>query len=314
MASVISRFVIEFFRLALNFNPEKNKNIVKATKRLNAIGIFLLPHGFTLQNRKVGGVPIEILKKKGSRPKNLVFAIHGGGFIAGISNMYRNAALQYHKACKGTAAVVNIDYRTVPNAKYPDAHEDILKVWDDLTGEGGFAPENTVVVGDSAGGNLALSLMLRLRDSGRALPKSAVLMSPWCDMTVRSASYRSNYKLDPIFGNKKGAITEANLAKLLASDIYAYCGGHDRRDPYLSPLFADLTGLPPTLITVGSHEVLLDEILAVGAKIKEGGADVTLEVGDGMFHCYPLLYPIMPEAKKAFDIIKKHLKSMMNDE
>jgi acetyl esterase/lipase len=299
--SLRGKVVTFVLRKFLNFNPGKNKNVIKATKRLEKLGFFCKPCGFELEKFSVEGIPMEIFKKKGTEPKNLIFIIHGGAFIAGLGNLYRAPYKLYHKAGHG-AAVANIDYRTAPEHTYPAAHDDVMRGWEALL-EKGYLPENITVVGDSAGGNLTLSLLLKLRDAGKAMPRAAVLMSPWADLNATGQSYRTNYKVDPMFGDKKGEVLEENVEIFLKSDLFSYAGNADRNDPYLSPILGEYHGMPPAFFSVGAVELLRDEGLAVANKMKDAGSHVEVDIADHMFHVFPVMYQFMPEGRRGFNKI-----------
>jgi len=301
VASIQTKAFLKLIKLA-NLNPERNSDVIKSTKKLEKLGAWVRPAGFVLEKHKIEhNVHLEIFKRKGIAPRNLIYIIHGGGFLAGLSNWYREAYMKYFKAGYG-AAVVNIDYRTAPAHKYPAAHEDAMNGWNFLMKQG-YDPKHTVIVGDSAGGNLTLSLLLKLRNEGSPLPKAAVLMSPWADLSGSTESYRKNYKLDVLFGHDEGELTNEKIENLLKCDIYAYCGDADRKDPYLSPLFGDYHGMCPMHFSVGTNELLLDEVCRVAEKVQEAGVEAVLHKGEGMFHVYPLFYKFLPEAKTTFDEI-----------
>ena len=305
MPTLFSKTFIQLIKL-INFNPELNDDIIGSTKKIQKLGLFAKPVGFSITKYDVDGLYMESFSRNGVYPKKCVYLIHGGAFIAGLSNLYREPYLRYHKASHG-GAVFNIDYRVAPENTYPAAHDDVLKGWTYITENLGYSPKDIVVVGDSAGGNLTLSLLLKLRDENKELPKAAVVMSPWCDLSGSTESYRYNYKKDPMFGNAKGEVTPENIEKLLQCEVYSYAGDTDRKNPYLSPYYGDYSGMPPIHISVGSHELLYDEVMTVAKKIEDAGGKVQLHVGEGMFHVFPLFWKILPEAKKAFDEINSFI-------
>lgn len=293
-----------------NFNPEKKDRVVKKFKFLGKLGKFpfRLKRGFEKISYNVNGVPLEIFKRKDTGSKKLVFIIHGGAFIMDVVNTYRILHSKISDAANG-AAVAIVDYRTAPDYIYPAAHDDVMAGWEYLL-KLGYLPQNIILVGDSSGGNLVLSLLLKLRDQNKPMPAAAVAMSPWADLTAAGESYKRNYNLDIMFGRKKSVVDDSKLQKILECGVFAYAKDADRRDPYLSPVFGDYHGMPPTLLTVGSSEMLLDDTLTIAGKIKAEGGDVKVIVGEGMFHVYPLFYQFSPKAKETFlsilSFIKKH--------
>ena len=304
-----------FLARRINLNPEKSDDSVKRIKlyeKRAKLGVYKLKRGFERTDYEVNGVPLELYKRKGSESKKLIFIVHGGAFILGLINIYRNLHAKISDAANG-AAVAVIDYRTAPDYLYPTAHDDVRAGWEFLK-HLGYNPCDIVLMGDSSGGNLVLSLLLKLRDEDKAMPAAAVLISPWTDLLATGASYKSNYTCDAIFGRKKGVLDESIIQKLLESGIFAYAGSADRGDPYLSPVLGEYHGMPPMLMTAGSHEMLLDDTLTVSKKIKAAGGDVKVIVGEGMFHVYPLLHSISPTAKKTFNAILIFLREHTESE
>jgi len=256
MTKLRDRIAVSLVR-TINLNPEKKDRVVKKLKlyeKIGRLGPYKLARGFERTDYKVSGVPLEIYKRKGSNPKKLVYIVHGGVFILGLLNLWRNLHAVLSDASHG-AAVAVIDYRTAPDHLYPAAHDDVRAGWDFLQNELGYLPCDMALMGDSSGGNLALSLLLRLRDEGKPMPGAAVLLSPWTDLLATGASYKTNYSRDAVFGRKKGAVDDAMIQRLLACGVFSYAGGADRSDPYLSPVLGEYHGMPPVLMTVGSHEV-----------------------------------------------------------
>jgi acetyl esterase/lipase len=294
----------------INMNPEKKDRAIKKIQFYTKLGM-LVPHrlkrGYERARYDANGAPFYIYKKKGTTPKKLIYIVHGGAFILGLINTYRNLYLRVSRAAND-AAVALIDYRLAPAYQYPAAHDDLRAGWE-LLQELGYEPRDIVLMGDSAGGNMVLSLLLRLRDEGKPLPAAAAVMSPWIDFLATGASYKGNYSRDALFGRKKSVPDEEKIKKLLAGGVFSYVGGADKRDPYLSPVLGDYHGMPPILMTAGSYEMLLDDTLTVAEKLKAAGGDVRVIIGAGMFHAYPLLYQVSPTAKETFKEILAFLKT-----
>ena len=167
--------------------------------------------------------------------------------------------------------------------------------------EKGIPPEKIVVAGDSAGGNLTLALVVALKERGRPLPAAAVAISPATDLTGKGESHQSRLKVDPFFdGHEPGII------------VPGYTAGHAPDEPLISPLFADLHGLPPLLIHVGDHEMLLDDAVHFAEKARAAGVDVTLKVWPEMFHVFQIFGPLLPEARKANREIAEFIQHEMD--
>ena len=171
-------------------------------------------------------------------------------------------------------------------------------------------PENIIVGGDSSGGNLALAMLLKLRDENRELPCGCFFLSPWTDMTASGKSYALNYQKDVEIGDKKGVFDEATRNKLLDSYLFECIGDADRTSLYVSPAFADYSGFPPMMLFAGGHEMLLDDTLAVYNKAKSAGVNVRLETQPGMFHSYVLYQNHMPESKASYQKLKTFIKEL----
>jgi epsilon-lactone hydrolase len=181
-----------------------------------------------------------------------------------------------------------IDYRRAPEHPYPAAHEDALAAWRFLRQQG-IAAEDIAVGGDSAGGNLTLGLISRLRAAGEALPACAWLVSPWTDLTMSGATLATKEAVDPLI--HKGYLIEL-------ADAYAP-KSIDRRDPLISPLFAELSGFPPILIQVGSAETLLADATRLAAAAGAADVDVTLEIWPHMIHAWPVWNASLEDGRRA---------------
>lgn len=219
--------------------------------------------------------------------KQTILYFHGGGFIAGSCEFYRDMAGKLAEACGVT--VLTVDYRLAPEHPYPAANEDCLAAYRWLLAQG-YPPRGIVIGGDSVGATLALMTLLTLRDAGEPLPAGAFLMSPHTDLVhLDGESYRTRAELDPT-----GSL-EGNRAIL-----DAYWGGRPGPKPaLLSPLRADLRGLPQLLIQAGDHEVLLSDATRFADRAKAAGVDVTLEVWDNMWSVFQMLAHMLPEARQA---------------
>ena len=226
-----------------------------------------------------------------------IFYTHGGGYVSGNCVDHRMHVAKFVKAA-GVGALL-YDYRLAPEHPFPAAMEDTLTAYRWLMDQG-VTPANTIIVGESAGGGLCLASLLAIRDSGLPLPAAGVALSPWTDLKRTGKSYRTNAMRD--------------ISTLGSWDVWGdyYVGKNDPSNPWISPLYGDLHGLPPILIEVGDHEILLDDSISFAQKAKDAGVDVTLHVWDGMVHCFPLLAPMFPEATRAWDEIIAYIKSKLS--
>jgi acetyl esterase/lipase len=232
-----------------------------------------------------GGVRGELVATAASRLDRHVLFLHGGGYVTGSPALYRHFTWRIATAAR--ARVLAIDYRLAPEHPFPAALDDVLAAYRWLLA-GMADPQRTAVMGDSAGGGLALALLLRLRDHGLELPAAAVALSPWTDLALTGASFSLNTKSDPMMN--------AAYVRLFAK---CYLADADPRDPYASPLYGNPAGLPPTLIHVGSDEILHDDAVRMAEILRTAGCRVRIEVWQRMPHAWHLFAPVLPEARKA---------------
>jgi epsilon-lactone hydrolase len=277
------------------------RTFARLPKQEQAAGISLLtdtgwtpPEGYELEVVRLEHSTLEMLTKTGSASRYAVLQLHGGAFVSGMNNRYRQIAVEYSQIFND-CLVASLDYRLAPEFPYPSQQEDTLDAWAYLTGTLGYAAERIVVAGDSAGGNLALSLGLRLRDGGRAMPLAFVCMSPWADLSNSGASHIYNATLDPSFG-----IDEADFHGQAVGVDTTYPDGLDATDPNLSPAYGDYAGFPPMLLQAGSVEVLLSDSEMVYDNAKSHGVDCTLTVYKGMFHVFQAMLNLAEESRLAW--------------
>lgn len=230
-----------------------------------------------------GGLKAHRVTTPACRPGHHVLYLHGGGYATGTLALYRH--FTWRVASVTRAAVVIIDYRLAPEHPFPAALDDAVTAYRWLLTQ---STGPIVVMGDSAGGGLALALLLKLRDEGLPLPAAAAVLSPWTDLTLSGASVLANARIDPLIN-----IEEAEVYSQL------YLAGADPRTPYASPLYGDPAGLPPTLIHVGSDEVLYDDSARMAERMRSAGCRVELEVWPRMPHVWHTLAPVLLEAREA---------------
>ncbi|MFP3154029.1 alpha/beta hydrolase [Lachnospiraceae bacterium ZAX-1] len=235
-------------------------------------------------------------RKENPRLDKVILQLHGGGYIGPMRNAYRTFAGLYNEVSKGMS-VLTIDYRVAPEYPYPAALEDAKVAYDWLLQEE-WKEEQIIVVGDSAGGGLALALCMYLKDKKYSLPGGLIIMSPWADVTCSGPSYEDNYESDPLFGNTK-------VSMLYSKD---YVQSHNPANPYISPAFGNFKGFPPMLIQVGSVEMLLSDSVLVAHKAKLAGVKVRLSIYEGMFHIFQMAMRMMPESTKAWTEIGKYFE------
>lgn len=232
------------------------------------------------------GVRGEWSLASGSDASRVLMFFHGGGYCSGSIVSHRRMVTEAGRAAR--MRTLAIGYRLAPEHPYPAAHQDALTAWHFLRSQG--LPANHIAVGgDSAGGNLTVTLINALRAAGEDLPACAWLVSPWTDLTMSGSTLATKEAVDPLI--HKGYLEE--LAE-------AYVPGTlDRKDPLISPLFADLHGFPPTLIQVGSAETLLADAARFAAAAGAADVDVTLEIWPHMIHAWPLWNAALEDGRRA---------------
>jgi epsilon-lactone hydrolase len=248
----------------------------------------------TCERVSAGGVEGEWISPADAPLDKAILYFHGGGFRIGSVASHRDLIAQI--AVASGCRVLAINYRLAPEHRFPAALDDALAAYGWMLGQG-LTPGNVAFAGDSAGGNLVLAAMLALRERGLPLPIAAVLMSPWTDLAATGTSYVTRAEVDPIH--------QRPMILALAKN---YLGGQgDPCDPLVSPLYADLAGLPPLLIQVGDRETVLDDSVMFADLARAAGVDVHLEVWDGMIHVFQMFGAELPEAHQAIASIAQFL-------
>lgn len=233
----------------------------------------------------------------GTEPR-ILFYIHGGGFTAGSAAAYRG--LSSHLSATTGCRVLAVDYRWAPEEPFPAALDDCVAGYRWLVTAGGAAPRTVVLVGDSAGGNLVAAMLLALKQGSDALPAAGVCLSPIFDLALTGDSVITRAERDPMI-----------LASSLQKCSTAYRGNSDPRNPLMSPLYGDLSGLPPLLLQCGSEEMLRDDSVRLAAKAKAAGVDVTFEEWDEMVHVWHLFADRLADGRKALarvgEFVRAHI-------
>lgn len=219
--------------------------------------------------------------------KYVILYCHGGGYSTG-SSLYART-LTGKLAMSTSMDVLSFDYRLAPEHPYPAAAEDAMRAWNYLMLLG-YGARDIILAGDSAGGNLALSLALKLKEEGRLLPRGLVLMSPWTDLTSSGKSHMSKAEIDPVLN-----------AAYLEEMVRNYAEGQELANPLISPLFGDYAGFPPIYIQVGNNEILLDDSVMLYKKLLKANVSVRLDIFKGMWHVFQ-----MSPFKTAYEAMDKN--------
>jgi phosphinothricin tripeptide acetyl hydrolase len=257
--------------------------------------VFPTPPDVKVERVSAPAAPAEWLRPPSAAPGRVVLYLHGGGYVIGSPRSHRHLAAAIAGAAGASALL--LDYRLAPEHPFPAAVEDATAAYRWLLDQA-IAPEHIVIAGDSAGGGLTVATLLALREARVPLPAGGVCISPWVDLTCSGASYATKAAADPI-------VRRASVEEMAR----AYLGATPPRTPLASPLFADLRGLPPLLIHVGSDEVLLDDAVRLAERAKAGGVDATLEIYDRMIHVWHWFLPMLDEAQTAVEAIGRFVRS-----
>jgi monoterpene epsilon-lactone hydrolase len=256
-----------------------------------------LAAGVTVAAGALGGVGAAEITIDGIEPRHVVLYFHGGVYV--IGDAFQAAGLASEVGRRTGAKVISVDYRLAPEHPYPAAVDDALAAYEALL-RGGTAPSDIALAGESAGGGLAVATLINARDHGLPLPAAAFVMSPYADLTLSGATMETKREADPLF------TPEAFPAR-----VADYTAGHDPAAGLISPIFADLSGLPPLIIQAGTHEVLLDDAIRLARQAATADVRVTLDITPGVPHVFQAYHPILDEAAAALDragqLLSEHL-------
>jgi epsilon-lactone hydrolase len=256
-----------------------------------------VPADVTTSSGSLGGIPGVNVEVAGANPEWVIFYLHGGAYAIGTAAS--SVGLASDLARRAGTRLVTIDYRLAPEHPHPAAIDDVGAAYRGLL-DSGVAASAIAVAGESAGAGLAAATLLALKHAGLPQPSASVLMSPWADLTLSGDSINGKAAVDP-------ALTSAGLARRAAD----YVGDGDPRAALVSPIFADLTGLPPLLIQAGSHEILLDDATRLAARAAAADVAVTLEVTPGVPHVFQGFAAMLDEGDAALtragEFLRAHL-------
>jgi epsilon-lactone hydrolase len=256
-----------------------------------------LPGDVTVTAAVLGGVPTAEITVDGVEPRHVVLYFHGGVYVMGDAFLAADLASQVGRRTRGK--VVSIDYRLAPEHPYPAAVDDALAAYEALL-DNGTAPSDIVFAGESAGGGLAIATLVNARDHQLPEPAAAFVMSPYADLTLAGTTLETKGKADPLLSREA---LQARLAD--------YTAGQDAALGLISPIFADLSGLPPLIIQAGTHEVLLDDALRLAQRAATADVAVTLDVTPGVPHVFQAYHQILDEATAALDRAGQFLSAQL---
>ena len=287
------------------FTGKKNQNLMQLIKKVHSVvendnlekhrqsqehvgAIFGSGKDILIKDADIKGIHGEwVTVNRAHMKKYIILHCHGGGFSTGSTRYART--LTSKLAVSTSMDVLSFDYRLAPENPYPAACEDAMKVWDYLMLLG-YGARDIIISGDSAGGNLALSLVLKLKEQGRLLPRGLVLMSPWTDLTLSGKSHKVNAEIDPV-------LDEGYIQKMIIN----YADEQNVEEPFISPLFGDFSGFPPTYIQVGDNEILQSDSMMLFEKMIQANVSVKMDIFEGMWHVFQ-----MSPFKTAYEAMDKN--------
>jgi monoterpene epsilon-lactone hydrolase len=289
MPSISSRVLRSLLKFQTT-RADKNATLDQRRKALeNGARYLPMPRHVVVEQTMIGSIPAEWLRPVGLERRRTVLYLHGGAYTMGSLTTHR--ALASRIAVAGQAWVLLPQFRLAPENPFPATIEDAMDCYRWILDHEG-SPHRTVVVGDSSGGGLAVALALLARDEGVPLPAGVACLSPWADLEMKGKTITTRAQVDPICSLDDSRYHAALYAK-----------GVGPRASLVSPIHADLSGLPPVLIQVGDCEILLDDSIRLAQRARNDGVDVELEVWDGMWHVWQLFAWYVPEGRQAIERI-----------
>lgn len=267
----------------------ENDNIEKHRQSQDYVGALLGgAKGILIKDVDIDGIHGEwVSVNRAHMKKYIILHCHGGGYSTGSALYARTLTTKL--ASSTSMDVLSFDYSLAPEHPYPAACEDAMKVWNYLMLLG-YGARDIIISGDSAGGNLALSLVLRLKEEGRLLPRGMVLMSPWTDLTMSGESHQTKSTVDPV-------LSEEYIQKMIDN----YAKGQDTKNALISPVFGDFTGFPPTYIQVGDNEILESDSKMLYENMIKANVSVKMDTFPGMWHVFQ-----MSPFKTAYEAMDKN--------
>ncbi len=272
------------------------EDIRQGLEMLGAISI--IPRGLKRHKEEIGSMKALWLTIPEITESKAILYLHGGGYVAGSIKTHRELVGRIALASQAPALL--IDYRLAPENPFPAALEDAVAAYQWLQTNKKIPPEKIIIAGDSAGGGLTVATLVKLRDDHQPLPAAAVLLSPWTDLARTGDSIGSKAELDPFID-----------APGLKQMVDWYIGGEDEKNPLISPLYADLNGLPPLLIHVGTFEILLDDSIRLAENAKTAGVNTKLEIWEDCIHVFQAFASMCPEGGDAIEKIGNFIQKIV---
>ncbi len=276
------------------------KRVKSSRKVLEEVAAWIkLPKDVKIEKVDIESLPGAWISTPNSKEERIILYLHGGGYMQG-SFITHNVLIS--RICRASdAKALFLDYRLAPEHPFPAAIEDSIKAYKWLITTAKINPSNLIIAGDSAGGGLTLATLIKLRDLKIPLPRAAVCLSPWTNLTQTGGWFKDRRISDPV-------VTREELFFMVS----IYIGDEDPENPLISPLYANLEGLPPILIHVGKNEILFDDSTRIYERAKQAGVKIELKIWEDMFHVFQIFAPVAPEGQEAIDEIGDYIKKQFN--
>jgi phosphinothricin tripeptide acetyl hydrolase len=295
MASAELQVVLDMLRAN---PPVQGSDIFAMRAAMDTIATVMPPpKDMTFTPVDAGGVPAEWSTADAADSGRVVVYFHGGAYVMGSVASHRN--LVGHIARRTGARVLNVDYRLAPEHPFPAAVDDAVAAYR-FVRESGVPAAKIAIAGDSAGGGLTAACLVALRDAGETMPGAAVCISPWLDLSQSFGSWQSKAELDPMLKIEQ-----------IQTCADAYLAGADPKTPTASPVFADLRGLPPLFVQVGTAETLLDESVEFTKRAQAAGVDARIDAAPDMIHVWHAFADLLPEGRDALDDLAAFLEAKL---
>jgi acetyl esterase/lipase len=271
---------------------KKRRNLEKR------VFLFRKPRNVNVEKISIEEISCEWLFPPKCDKNYVMIYLHGGAYIAGSPNTHRGIAARIGRVAE--IPVLFIDYSRAPENPFPAALEDVVKVYIWLINQKMIDPKKMIIAGDSAGGGLTLSTLVKFRDDSIPLPAAAVCLSPWTDLAITGESIETKAEEEIMLTRRE-----------LQESAEVYLNGADSKNPLASPLYADLKGLPPILLQTGASEIILDDTVRFAEKAVKAGVDVTADIWSKMWHVFQIYGNLMPESKKAIKKIGSYIQEKL---
>jgi acetyl esterase/lipase len=298
MVSKQMKYVIKGLLYSRDLAIKKRVNDHRKDLEKMAVGVEL-PEDVKIKNVDINGISALWCNTPESDNDKIILFFHGGAYVAGSADISKYHSIYLSRV--SNTQLLSVNYRLAPEHPYPAALEDAVNAYRWLVEEKKFSPKSIVITGVSAGGGLTIATLLKLREFGIEQPIAAVCISPWADLDFTGETFRSRANLDP-FTTPDGLEFDANL----------YIGDEDARNPFISPIYADLHGLPPLYIIVGTAEILHDDGVRLAEGATNAGVDVILDIWEDMIHSFPVFASVAPESREAIEKIGEFIRKHLN--